>query len=57
MFKVGDVVKLRSGSPPMTVTGFDGYGGVYVRFVNKNGVPQSMRVPALALRTVKNVAR
>lgn len=58
MFSIGDVVKLKSGSPPMTVTGFNNYYvEVYLRFVSKNGVPQSMRVPPLALRRVKNAAR
>lgn len=50
--KEGDVVQLKSGGPPMTITGFNGDSAI-CQWFDKNKEPQARAFEVIALQPYK----
>lgn len=52
-FKVGDVVRLKSGGPKMTITAIDEYRQAWVSWFNDELKPQAQAFPQEALESAQ----
>ena len=48
--KIGDVVELNSGSPALVVTAFGSMNGVFVTWINQDGIAQRESFPVACLK-------
>ena len=49
-YNIGDVVQLNSGGPALNVTGTGSMNGVFVTWINQDGVAQRESFPCACLK-------